>query len=437
MLVSKHSSFPRSIATVATIAIAVCLPLTFDYKAFGQSPALPSFEIDDASDTDVLNADDQPDVAMRIPARDESTARLAQTAWQADVLEFEGFNGFSRRPSAQRLPRRGESTAHSHGNSIQRTTWNEPVIEGPYGQPRRDEYIYDGNDRGKGVKVDRSWNMIGLDSEDTVGHFDTLDGRRLVSPSNRVAIYAPRFGSVRRVDRIYNATLNQQPSAYEDRQPIATSRAADFSTSSQQHTAVGRYEGSNRASSFRDRTRGVLADNTTELFGFNNSFSPYEHLSLMRLGRYEESESARLALGMQSADVWQEDLELQVVADWAQPVIVHDVAKVQQLVHIESDDENAILRVVKIASKIAARAGEKVQFTIRFDNLSGKRIGNVTIIDNLTTRLEYIVDSAECSLPAKLRTSRNEVGSQTLRWEITDPIPASEGGVIRFECRVR
>ena len=158
---------------------------------------------------------------------------------------------------------------------------------------------------------------------------------------------------------------------------------------------------------------------------------------MIRLGRFEESESARLAVGMQSADVWQEDMELQVIAERVQPVIVNDVAKVQQLVHYETDGDNAILRVVKVASKIAARAGEKVQFTIRFDNLSSKRIGNVTLIDNLTTRLEYIVGSAECSLPAKLVTSRNDVGSKTLRWEIKEPVPGSEGGIIRFECRVR
>ena len=113
------------------------------------------------------------------------------------------------------------------------------------------------------------------------------------------------------------------------------------------------------------------------------------------------------------------------------------MSKVQQIDQYETDGDNAILRVVKVASKIAARAGEKVQFTIRFDNLSSKRIGNVTIIDNLTTRLEYIVGTAECSVPAKLVTSRNDVGSKTLRWEVQEPLPGSEGGVIRFECRVR
>lgn len=67
----------------------------------------------------------------------------------------------------------------------------------------RDEYVFDGNDRDEKVSVDRNWNVYGLQTEDTIGHFDTLDGRRLVTPSNRVAIYAPRFGAVRKLDGVF------------------------------------------------------------------------------------------------------------------------------------------------------------------------------------------------------------------------------------------
>ena len=410
---------------------------------FGQTERPPQLPVESTQATgDASNASH----ASAIPERDEHTSRLAQSSWQTEVLGFDDpGSGFARRPRATRLPQRqpaDDAPVPKFGNfggfgMVQPTAWQEPVHNQANEPTRRDEYVYDGNDRGLSVKVDRSWNMIGLDSEDTVGHFDTLDGRRLVSPSNRVAIYAPRFGSVRRVDRVYNARLSQPAGTVGELTPVAKAKRADFSASSKQHIAVERYEGTRRASQFIDRTRGVLADTTTEIYEFANTFAPYEHLSLIRLGRFEESESARLSLGMQSAKVWQDDMELQVIVDRVQPVIVNDVSKVQQITQYETDGDNAILRVVKVASKIAARAGEKVQFTIRFDNLSSKRIGNVTIIDNLTTRLEYIVGTAECSVPAKLVTSRNDVGSKTLRWEIQEPLPGSEGGVIRFECRVR
>lgn len=304
-------------------------------------------------------------------------------------------------------------------------------------QAGRDEYVYDGSDRGVKVQVDRSFNVSGLQTEDTVGHFDTLDGRRIVSPSNRVAIYAPRFAAVRRVDGVFNANVNLPVRSFDRKLPTASAQGRDESSTTKQHLAVTRYSGTKRASGFIDQTRGVVRSNTTHLFGIRNNFEPYENLSLIRLGRFSSGESARLSLGIQSAQVWEEDLGLQVTVNKATPVITRDVKTVQELLHVKSKDGTAILSVTKVASKIAARAGDTVDFTIRYDNMSNKKIGNVTIIDNLTRRLEYIPDSAESSLKADFINQRNEADSLMLRWEITEPVEPHSGGVIRFKCRVR
>jgi uncharacterized repeat protein (TIGR01451 family) len=223
----------------------------------------------------------------------------------------------------------------------------------------------------------------------------------------------------------------------EEQTPIAHAAGKDSSTTSKQHLALNRFDGSDRASGFVDRTRGVVADTVTHLFGVRNNFLPFENLSLMKSGKFSNAESARLNLGLQSALVWEDNLGLQVVAKKVSPIIVRDVKTIQELVHVESEDGTAILRVTKIASKIAARTGEIVDFTIRFDNLSAKKIGNVTIIDNLTRRLEYVPNSAESSLKADFIDSRNDGGSLMLRWEIIDPVEANSGGIIRFKCRVR
>ena len=61
----------------------------------------------------------------------------------------------------------------------------------------------------------------------------------------------------------------------------------------------------------------------------------------------------------------------------------------------------------------------------------------MTIVDNLTTRLEYMNDSAKSSRRADFYSERNEAESLVLRWEITDPLEPGEGGVVRFKCRVR
>ena len=303
-------------------------------------------------------------------------------------------------------------------------------------ESQRDEYVFDGSDRNKKVYVDGDWKVHGLDTEDTIGHFDTLDGRRLVTPSNRVAIYAPRFGAVRRIDGLFNAQSNVPVGSMDEKTMITRAEASDFSTTTKQHVALERFDGGKRASGLQNRTRGVVADNVVHLFGIRNTYETYENLSIIRMGKFSQAESARLNLGIQSAKVWEDDLGLQVAVKNVQPVIVNDVKIAQELYAVESDD-SAILRVTKVASKIAAEAGEFVDFTIRFDNLGGQRIGNVTIIDNLTRRLEYVPDTAECSLNANFIASENDGGSLMLRWEIIDPMPANSGGVIRFRCRVR
>ena len=302
---------------------------------------------------------------------------------------------------------------------------------------RSDEYVYDGSDREARVQVDGDWNIYGMDTEDTFGHFDTLDGKRLVSPSNRVDIYAPRFSAVRRVDNLQRAEYSSQVTQMKRKEGTVLSRASDFSSSTKQNVAVDTNEATLKAVGFRDQTRGVLTDNVVQLRGSRDSFQPYENFELIRWGKHSSSETSRLEAGMQAAKVWQDNLGLQAFGKKVQPIIVNDTVSLQQIVTVETDDDNAILRVTKVASKIAARPGEEVEFTIRFDNLSGRKVGNVTLVDNLTNRLQYVSGTAECSLDAKFIHTDNEASSLTLRWEIDKPLAPGKGGVIRFKCRVR
>ncbi|QEG24505.1 DUF11 domain-containing protein [Mariniblastus fucicola] len=299
-----------------------------------------------------------------------------------------------------------------------------------------DEYIFDGDDRGTPVGVDENWTIYGMQTEDTFGHFDTVDGRRLVSPSNRVKIYSPRFAAVRKVDGVYNARRNTRVGSFDKKLVMQTTRGKDFSSSTMQNVALNGIESAKRASGFEHRTRGVVADQAIELIGVRNSFSAYENLELIKWGRHSNSQTARLQLGMQSANAWQDNMRLQVHAKGAQPIVVNDLSSAQQIIHVESDGKGSVLRVTKVASRIAADIGEEVEFTIRFDNLSSKPVGNVTLVDNLTGRLQYVPGSAECSMKAKFIEKLNEANSLMLRWEITDPVKPFKGGIIRFKCRV-
>ena len=98
---------------------------------------------------------------------------------------------------------------------------------------------------------------------------------------------------------------------------------------------------------------------------------------------------------------------------------------------------NPRLRVIKVASTPIAEPGDEVSFTIRFDNVGNQPIGSVQIVDSLTTRLEYVSGSAQCSRPAQFATQPNEGESLVVRCLLSDPLPPGKGGVFRFRCIVR
>lgn len=300
-----------------------------------------------------------------------------------------------------------------------------------------DEYLCDGGDRGLKVTVDDEWNLQGLDPADTIGHFDTVDGRRRVVASNRVCIYSPRFAAVRKLSQSNLEARSLGVQAVAEEQELELSRTTDFSSTTLQHVQPQRNRSASHVQNFRVRTRGVPAENVVRLLGNNAQFAPYANLHLIRYGSHREAELPRLQLGTLSASTWQDNLGLQVVLDRAQPVQVQDVAKVQEIVVVKTERGEARLSLTKVASKIAAQSGEEIEFTIRFDNVGGDVIGNVVLVDNLVTRLEYVADSAECSLAATFTAERNAGESLVLRWELSEPLPAGKGGIIRFRCRVR
>ena len=304
----------------------------------------------------------------------------------------------------------------------------------PHSSPQ--EYVFDGDDRGSRIQVDQSFNVYGLDAEDTFGHFDTLDGQRIVAPSNRVAIYAPRFGAVRKIDGAVNAQLNQPTVGFSERKQTLQASDMSVATTTKQFEMPARSYGGQRASGFLDQTRGVAVRRTIAPQSTRNYQSLMFTESLLQIDKIDNAIGAQLQQGIQAAVAWETALGLRVVSKGIQPIIVRDLQTATELLHIESENDPT-LQVVKTASVIAARPGDEVEFMIRFDNISSRRIGNVTLMDNLTRRLEYVEGSSECTLKSEFKSEVNDAQSLALRWEITEPVEPGTGGVIRFRCRVR
>ncbi len=299
------------------------------------------------------------------------------------------------------------------------------------------ECIFDGGDRELTARVSSEWKVQGLEPEDTIGHADTIDGSVIVAPSNRVKIYAPRFSSVRSVTELkegdhVDAVVNNEQRVGP--QPLTDS--LHLNTHLQRIEARGQIA-DRRMQGINGQTRPTADLGVRYVLGFHNGFLPYEDISLIRRGILENSDKPRLALGKQAANTWSHDQAVQVVLDGRQAASVTADQRAQAILLFEDKSGPAKLRVIKVASTSAANVGDIIDFTIRYDNMGDQVIGNVTIIDNLTPRLEYVEGSAQASRAANFSTKANEAGSLILRWEVIDPLPKGEGGLVRFKCRLR
>jgi uncharacterized repeat protein (TIGR01451 family) len=304
------------------------------------------------------------------------------------------------------------------------------------GGRREDEFLCDGGDKDVEVVIGNDWSVHGLNLEDTVAHFDTLDGDRIVEPSNCVCIYAPRFAAVRQVRGAYLKKQRVRIAGVEyPEQLIQQDDLQITSTKVQQIQPLGEL-GRKGLVIFEERTRGLLVDNTLLPKEFANEFAAHENFQVIRIGIHQNSEEAFLAKSIEAAVVWETKQAVQVVIDKKDVHIQKGVAAAQEFDHYEERGEPK-MRVIKVASTKHASPGDEIEFTIRFDNIGTEKVGNVTIIDNLTTRLEYVPDSAQCSVKADFLTQLNEGESLVLRWEVNDPLKPGEGGIIRFKCRVR
>jgi uncharacterized repeat protein (TIGR01451 family) len=320
------------------------------------------------------------------------------------------------------------------GEIVYPNPWQPPGLAGPWPY---DEYIYDGGDRDLPADVWRDWSVHGLDMEDTVIHYDTRQGKTVVRPSNRVPIYAPRFAAVRKVTGPRQQQIAEGLAAVD--RPIRMESQEQRLTAS---TAVQpvqpvRQHGIRSTVNLIERSRGVTMDTVRTLQGLEDTLRPYEDLAIIRRGKIDSVDQLRLAQASRAAIAWSSDQMVQVVFDGKPASQMTGSSVPQETMLYELPEGKDCVRIVKIASKSEAQPGEEIEFTIRFDNLGEQRIGNVTIIDSLTTRLEYVADSAECSLKSSFMTQENEGESLVLRWEITDPIKVGEGGIIRFKCRLR
>jgi len=308
---------------------------------------------------------------------------------------------------------------------------NNAPIRGP-----NDEYLCDGGDYGLPVGVRADWRIEGLEPQDTIAHYDTVDGRTVVTPSNKLCIYAPRFAAVRQVidlrayaryDAAAGAIQPVSPARIDEQEEAASSLA-------QLEPSIHRVN--QPPGLLRDRKQPGELDRDRRLAATIGTLAPYANLQIVRSGEFIGEDRVKIARASLAAITWAGDQAAQVLLNSQRAHAEVSVQSPGTIYHLR-EPNNPKLRLVKLASTGVAAPGDEVEFTLRFDNVGDRVIGNVTIVDNLTTRLEYVPDSQKSSLPANFTTEPNEGESLILRWEIIEPLQPRQGGVLQFRARVR
>ncbi|MCH2115817.1 MAG: hypothetical protein MK171_13015 [Pirellulales bacterium] len=299
-----------------------------------------------------------------------------------------------------------------------------------------DEYLFDGGDAGLPAGVRADWKIDGLEQEDTVAHYDTVDGRTVITPSNQVCIYAPRFGAVRRVVDLHQYARYDMPGGFEN--PLSLAKIDDneeviMARSQVEPTLHRRKKGS---SALRERRQLGALNQEVRLAEFDGTLSLYADLQIVRVGTFNTEEKALLTRASLAATTWSGDQSPQVTIDNDQAQAAVTSVQPGAVYHTKEPNKSR-LRLIKLASTGAARPGDQIEFTLRYDNIGNREMGNVTIADNLTPRLEFIPGSAKSSRESNFSTEPNSGGSVVLRWEIIEPVDAGQGGVLQFKCRVR
>jgi uncharacterized repeat protein (TIGR01451 family) len=377
-------------------------------------------------------------------ARDESAQRtlsdhetpLPSTDQEWDVQHPIQLASYGKRVGGRRAAARGLECFACEPSDLYGDfeTWRPPGITGPWPP---DEYICDGGDRLLKVQVDRDWTVRGLDQEDTIAHYDTLSGKTIVQPSNRVCIYAPRFAAVRHVTGVQLDEGHQWAAGVTLPIPPLSQDLHEGPNAVTQPVQLERSLAVTPAYAFLDRLPVMGLDNVRALQGVHFELLPHEDLVALEEITLDASQKARLAERTTAAKTWETATGLQIVIDHQIAVEAVRDTSLQETVTYDMPKGKPRLRIIKIANKQNALPGDIVEFTLRYDNVGTEEIGNVTIIDSLTTRLEYVADSAQSTRDANFVTAENEGDSLLLRWELKEPLKTGEGGLIRFQTRVR
>jgi len=314
----------------------------------------------------------------------------------------------------------------------------DSMVEQGFAVPRASdpqEYIFDGGDHNPQVRLKADLSQVGLDPEDTVIQYETADGKTSVESGCRVAIYAPRFASIRKRQstRENELAMRALSTLRPDGPGVLREQLPAVNVS--QPVKLMNSDTVRVVEAFRERNRPMPAELVLPMVTISDAFKPYEDLSLIRNGDLKSTDLAKLSKSAAAARTWTNVDELNVLIDGQEAIEASGVMKEADVTLYEF--KGARIRLCKVASEQMANPGDVVSFTIRFDNVGEQPLKSLVVTDSLAPRLEYVEKSQQSSVAANFSTTPNSAGSSVLRWELENGLKPGEGGLVRFSCKVR
>ncbi|EMI42980.1 DUF11 domain-containing protein [Rhodopirellula sp. SWK7] len=298
------------------------------------------------------------------------------------------------------------------------------------------EFLCDGGDQNPDAVLTIDDRIIGLQPEDTVTHYTTENGDIEFAASNRVCVYSPRFGNVRRITGaiqgdgaigVSGVIRPVGPAGVNYDLPGLVVRDS---------VEVDHAEFTRRIDSMRDRNRGVRIERVQQLHLASDVLTVLAGIQNVSISELDESLLALLERHAVAANIWTVDESVEVeIQDLAPPVLTRD-QKVDSLVVYDFPDAGR-LNLIKIADKQHAAIGDTVTFALRLQNVGDSAVSGVVVTDNLTTRLEYVADSQTASIDADFETKVNSASSSQLIWRLKETLAVGDSVTIEFKCRIR
>lgn len=309
-----------------------------------------------------------------------------------------------------------------------------PMIPNPQGIDGN-EFLCNGGDQPPRARARVGDQIIGVDVEDTVARYTTVRGETHVTPSNRVCVYAPRFGSVRRVTGADVGEIAVGPHRMLHRDtPIGVDYDEPGLAVTGRDLPI-RNDLVRGPDAMRARDRGVPVENVLQPEMAQDVLAILAGLSIMNRGILIKDDLPIILVGDQAATIWSVDQEVVVaVAGEVAATVTRDQTARELVVY---ELPNGRLRICKLADRGDALPGEIVTFLLRVDNVGDSPLSDIVLTDSLSARLQYVPDSQKNTVNAEFSNSVNDDNSLRMTWKFPEELKVGEGTIIEFKCKVR